>query len=184
MTEISKPLFVETLPNLDETTVVKDKIKLALYDDKDKPNQLLFNDIQNGSIGRVVSVEASLANNPYAFKELTVSGNIVLYYGEFIDWTRRSYISNAMPNYHGTSEGRITVVTLSTPLSIVWNSAFLDAWIQFQVPWITSSLEGGSRAYSSSTYTIPPFTEFTIEYTNNFTKASTRNEMIYFTVIK
>lgn len=184
MTEISKPLFVETLPNLDETTVMKDQIKLALYDDKDKPNQLLFNDIQNGSIGRVVSVEASLANNPYAFKELTVSGNVVLCYGEFIDWTRRSYISNVMPNYHGTSEGRITVVTLSTPLSIVWNSGGLDPWVQFQLLWITSSLDGSSRSYSSSAYTIPPFTEFTIEYTNNFIQASSRNELIYFTVIK
>lgn len=183
MIDISKPLFVETLPNLDDATVDKDKIKFAIYDDSYKPNQLLFNDIQNGSIGSVTSIEASLANNPYAFKELTINGNIVLYYGEFIDWTRRSY-ENAMPNYHGTSEGRITVVTLSTPLSIVWNSAQLDVWRQFQVPLISSSLDGSSRTYAANTYTIPPFTEFTIEYTNNFTSTSNRNELMYFSVIK
>jgi hypothetical protein len=151
MNEISKPTTIETLPNLDETST--SDLKFALYDDDEKANQLSFNDLKNGAIGNIVPREtASLSNNPYAFKEQIVNGATVLYWGEFID------LNKPLPRYYGTSSGRITIVTLTESLNLTWDA---NVYVNR-----SNDLLVNESTSIAQPYTIQPFKEITLEFTN------------------
>lgn len=151
MNDISQPTTIENLPILNEAST--SDLKFALYDDDEKANQLSFNDLKNGTIGNIVPRQpASLANNPFAFKEQIVNGATILYWGEFIDFGK------PLPRYYGTSSGRITIVTLTESLNLTW-----DANVYVNK---SNDLLIDRNSSINQPYTIEPFKEVVLEFTN------------------